>query len=166
MEQIRVIKSLRVRTDWKPYGQETEYTCGPACLRWILQNKYNKHYSEKYLSLLCETNEEGTDHDQLVRAGLRFGYVSTGSEGEIERLIPECTIVGWDQGEVGQPIDEHYSVFLGVDGQDLWLMDPWPIAAGNIVCMKYRAFTTRWYDTVIEDSKINRWWMTLIVRRV
>lgn len=146
-----------------PIGQLKEWTCGPASLRWILE-QHGVRLSETYLASLCETTREGTNHGPLARAARLMGFTArSGSGGSIYELPPGRTIVGWDAAKVPgkDPIDDHYSVLLKATDRWLYLMDPWPVRKGEIRRIDVEIFLKRWYDRTAKNRAVSKWWLVL-----
>ncbi len=105
--------------------RQSKSTCGPACLRMILQY-YNIKASEKKLIKLTKcTKEKGTSAKNLIKAAHYFNIkgkiIDNATFSDINRHINRKipVIVNWFSTDEG-----HYSVVIGIDKKYIYLLDP------------------------------------------
>ncbi len=133
----------------KAFKQTNPSTCGPACLKMIL-DYYGIKKSEKELCKLASTSRDyGTRAIDLVRAakilGLK-GFVKEFSEIKdikkyIDKNIP--VIVTWFSGWEG-----HFSVVFNLDKQNIYFKDP---ETAESVKMSIHIFKKLWFGTKKRD---------------
>lgn len=131
----------------EPLAQEGDSTCGPACLRMILdffgRTYRGKPYSEKKLVELCNCKYEGTEHADLIMgaqaAGASVFVKENGTIDELRHFVLKerlPVLVGWWNGpertvaqvQHDHELDEgHFSVVIHVTRTHVWLADPWII---------------------------------------
>lgn len=108
------------------YKQETEYTCGPACVRMILAY-YGIKRSEKVLARMLKTNKIiGTEHKNIADLFDNYGFDyivrRRGRIGLLRRYFKR----GWKlivcfQYKGGS----HYSVVNRINWHSVYLLDPY-----------------------------------------
>lgn len=137
-----------MKLDLKYYGEHTDYSCGPVCLKMVFEH-LGKSYSEKKLISLCEaTKKTGTNHDHLIKEIKREGFAyRVGVKGKFDDLIRAI--------EAGYPViinyldpisaAGHYSVVTGYDKKDrvVILADP---CNGNDFSISWRELKKRWHN--------------------
>ena len=82
------------KDDFPYYRQETDFTCGPACLRMVLE-RFGVRKTEKQLAGLLETTKkEGTLNKAfpVVAKKLKLNYVANGNSSikELKEKLEEC----------------------------------------------------------------------------
>lgn len=131
------------------FKQETEYTCGPACMKMILAS-LNVEKSENTLSKMMNTNREyGTLHKDMIRATKKLGLTCLefkfGKVSQIKKFLKEeWYIIVCHRDDVD---DGHYSVVSNVSFFKIKLIDPYD---AKIKIMGIKSFEKKWYDT--EDN--------------
>lgn len=131
----------------KPHFQEKNDTCGPACLKIIL-DFYGIKKSEKSLVKLCKTTKEGTKANDLIKAAKKFklsGFIKDNSRIEdlkenLHQKIP--VIVDWFLED-----DGHYSIVAKMDKKHIFLQDP---SIGKIRKIKLSKFNRIWFDFIYD----------------
>lgn len=136
--------------------QETEYTCGPAALKLILQD-YNIRCSEKVLAELAGTNKKtGTTFVGLQKALAKMEVPVSFSSSNIDKLRAHIrsggmAIVGiqaWaDKEQSKEEYAEdwengHYVVPVKIDNSKISFADPY---IGEVVEMPIKEFESRWH---------------------
>lgn len=129
----------------KAFKQTNPSTCGPACLKMVL-NYYGIKKSEKELAKLANTSRDyGTKAKDLVRVGKFFGlkgFVKEFSEiNDIKKYIDKKipVIVTWFSGWEG-----HFSVVFHIDKQNIYFKDP---ETASSVKMSLHIFQKLWFGT-------------------
>lgn len=143
-----------------PFRQSPSF-CGPASLKMVLEY-YGLHKTEKELGELCQTTfEQGTDHDNLVRAAETLGFQvqqkQNASLEDLRRLVDQeiPVIVGWFSTD-----EDHFSVVVEVTDSIVYLMDP-ELDEGKRE-MAVSEFEAVWYDNDGPENKRFVHWMMWI----
>ena len=128
------------------YRQQTDWTCGAACVRMVLASVGIKK-SEQVLAKLLKTkeNKTGTLHREIARffEGLKLNYVvqRNASTSDLKRLQKQNyrIIVGYFLTEHNCG---HYAVVKKIDNK-IHLLDPW---YGPKHYYSVKEFSKIWYD--------------------
>ncbi len=128
------------------YRQQTEWTCGVACVRMVLASQGIKK-SEKELAKLLKTNKNklGTLHREIARffEDLKLNYVvmRNSSISDLKHFQKQkyCIIVGYFLLEHNCG---HYAVVKKIGGK-IHLIDPW---YGPKHSYSIKEFKKIWYD--------------------
>lgn len=139
------------------FRQHTNYSCGPASLKMVLQY-YGIHKSEDELYTMTKLTEDGTVHGRMIRAANKCGlHVFVDKNTSIDALkyhIDEGTPVivnflepKYDEG--------HYAVVIGYDHGNIILNDPLHGAEFRI---SFHDFESRWRG---EFETAKRWMMAV-----
>ena len=129
----------------KYFKQETNYTCGPACVRMMLSKFGIESYEKDLEQLLETTNYSGTTYDSFNKLAPKFGLTIMKGEGkanmetlnDLQSLIKEGWVV-----IIAYTIEvPHYSIMLEHNGNHLFLMDPF---RGERVAEQLRKFPHMW----------------------
>lgn len=107
------------------YPQEQYYSCGCATFRTALNSLGLPDVDESELEkIMGTTHLSGTHYDLMVESASKFGLqVKYGDKGTIQEL-DELIYDGWVVivcFTIGGP---HYSVYLGQNGNHIFLYDP------------------------------------------
>lgn len=139
----------------KYHKQETNYTCGPACMEMVLGSLGIKK-SEKQISRLLKTNKrKGTWHKYLPELAERYklDYIveRNGTIADLKRYLKNNwrIIVCFYYGGVA-----HYSVVRKINWHSIYLIDP--IHSDNHHYF-IPSFKKRWKD----DEKEIRWFVAI-----
>jgi predicted double-glycine peptidase len=136
--------------------QGTPYTCGVASLQSILAY-YGEEWREDNLAReLKSTPEEGTDYHEIVRFAQSKGLSAEVVEGMTVDALKRYTAAGkpvlvaiqaWgDKSDYSNDWDDgHYSIVIGIDERNVYLMDP--STAGNYTFIPIPEFIARWHDS-------------------
>jgi predicted double-glycine peptidase len=142
-------------------SQETDYTCGTAAVKSVLQN-LGKHFPESVLAERLGSNPKyGTAYNRIVSFFENLQIETEAKEGmTIECLeksidngfpvivcfqawgIPEQYEEGWDEG--------HYSVVAGYDADNFYFMDP--STNDKYAFIPKEEFLRRWHDLDIDTK--------------
>lgn len=134
------------------HKQETEYTCGPACVKMILQSE-GIYKTEKWLSKFMHTNKKGTLHKYFPPTAKKFNFSyltsESGSISEMKKLLKnKYKIIACHRDEYGEA---HYSIVNKIGIIKIRLIDPYK---GKSHTMGIWKFKKSWYD-----SEKNRPWL-------
>ncbi len=144
----------------KAFKQTKKTYCGPICLKIIL-NYFGINVSEDKLVKLCKTDAHGSRAINIVKAandlGLK-GFVKDFCEIKdlrnyvVKKKLP--VIVAWFSYD-----DTHYSVVVGLDNKNIYLVDP---EEDHIRQIKLNIFRRLWFDftNVLEKKE------DIIIRRI
>jgi len=128
----------------KNYPQKTNFTCGPASLKMVMEH-YGQKHSEKALAKAGGTTRSyGTGHNGMKKAANKFGFDLTVKKNadisDIKRYVKQKkpVIVDWFPEGGG-----HYSVVKGVDKNNLYMDDP---AYSDYRKVKIKDFKESWFD--------------------
>lgn len=112
-----------------PYcQQETEFTCGPAVLKMVMQY-FGENMAERRLRKHTKsTPTKGTNHEKLITATRKLGYhcfVKQNSQPRhlksfINRGYP--VIINWQEPDTN---DGHYSIIFGYLTNHFFIHDPY-----------------------------------------
>lgn len=107
------------------FKQKTGYSCGAACFRMVLSGLGLSDVEEdKLVELMGTVPESGTHYDDMVRVSEKFGLLCThGENGTIEQ-IDQLTKDGWVVVLAYSVDVPHYAVYMGNNGNHLFLNDP------------------------------------------
>jgi len=129
------------------YKQETNYTCGLASARMVLEALGIKR-SEKQLARLLKTNTRvGTHFKYFTQLAERYhlDYIvgRNATIDDLEKALDEryLVIAGHYLPLPVEP-DEHYSVILSIDRDYVYTHDPW--CGPNQ--KRSRAFFRKWWE--------------------
>lgn len=109
----------------KYFKQEKGYTCGCACFRMAISEFGILDVGEEKLEELMKSlPESGTHYDSMVDVAKEFGLqCKHGQNGTIEEL-DELVNNGWVV-VIAYSVDvPHFSVYMGSNGNHLFLKDP------------------------------------------
>lgn len=136
------------------YKQETNYTCGAACMRMILESMGIKR-SEKQVSNLLKTNKIiGTWHKNISELAekYKFDYVIFRDAKILDLIFYQDTgwktIVCFTKEKI-----PHYAVVKKINWHSLYLLDPY---YGPKVRYTLSNFKRKWHDQEGE-----RWFMAI-----
>jgi ABC-type bacteriocin/lantibiotic exporter with double-glycine peptidase domain len=135
--------SLTNRVDLR-YRQQTDVTCGPAGLRYILQHKFNQDVSEEELSQFAKTTSTGTTLHGLKTAANQLGYNATAWRWQ-ERHLASLELPAL----VNLHRWRHYGVLTEVEHDHVIVFDP---AQGKYLRFTRQAFRYFWDGTVLVVS--------------
>ena len=104
----------------KHYKQHTDYSCGLACLRMLLE-RFGQNYKESFLRELADTDKDGTEVSDLKRILRMLGFrgysrYSVSLKQLIQKLNRNIPIM------VG--FGEHWQIIIGYDGKYILIADP------------------------------------------
>ncbi len=108
----------------KPF-RETPGLCGSASLKMVLDYWGVRVSEAETVRKAGASKEKGTTKEGLLKAAKHFGFRVSSKEKSsladlkyfIKRKIP--VIVDWFSEDEG-----HYSIVVGLDKKNIWLMDP------------------------------------------
>jgi predicted double-glycine peptidase len=140
--------------------QATPYTCGVASLESILAYYGQEWREDKLAQELKADPENGTDYHEIMRFARERGLQVEAAENmtldDLRRAAgqdrpvmvaiqawsdhPEAYTDGWEDG--------HYSIVVGVDDKNVYLMDPSTI--GNYTFIPIPEFLARWHDYYLD----------------
>jgi len=133
-----------------PYEQSREGYCGPACLKMVLAYYQIDKSEEELVDLTSCTERHGATSEGILEAAQYCGL-----EGMIrdhstleniremvnEREVP--VIVDWFSMTPREGGDGHYSVVIGLDTSNIYLIDP---EGGKERAIKRNIFRRHWFD--------------------
>jgi predicted double-glycine peptidase len=107
------------------YSQQQNYTCGCATFRTALNSLGLLDVDESDLErLMGTTHQSGTHYDLMVESASKFGLeVKYGNKGTLKEL-DELLDNGWVIIVCFTIVGPHYSVYIGNNGNHLFLYDP------------------------------------------
>lgn len=132
-----------IRLPYRP--QETDWTCGPACLRMLLAAR-GIRVSERRLAAACNTTAaKGTSPRDLARAARAWGCVLRLSArlriADLRRLLARGVPVVVNYREPSEEVG-HYAVAVALGPRTITLQDP---CNGRHFRLPIAAFRRRWY---------------------
>lgn len=120
--------------------QHTDYTCGPAALRWVLAH-YGYQVSEETISQRAGTTERGTSLDGLMRAAQALGF-----DAQASRVRYSDVLTVTKPAIVFIPAWRHFAVLVSADDSGIVMLDP---ARGRLR-MTHSSFRYFWGGVVLE----------------
>lgn len=129
------------------FQQETDYTCGAACLRMILAASDRPHSEAELAKLLDSQPKVGVDNSQLCEVARKLGYEvlakDHGTITEVQQLLDAdyaiiANFMGFTE-EVG-----HFALVLAIENDQVVLHDPWN---GPEFRVGKDDFVNRWHNT-------------------
>lgn len=132
-------------------AQETDYTCGVACVRSIAQKELGIDYSESFLAELLNTHPiHGTLPGNIINLVRQNGFEAelllNQSLSSVHRLMLRGDyIIANITTEDRQP---HYALIAAVNSKYVKLMDPWFARRGIMPTWTRVQFIKRWQVTV------------------
>ena len=146
--------------------QALEYTCGPGALAAVLY--YWEVFSgpERDLYDSLGTTEKGTSPSSLVKTAKKYGLKAEIQENltvdSLRRFLSDGKTVilsfqAWpkkkkpDNWETDTS-DGHYAVLIGLNDQNIFLMDP--AMAGKYGFITIKEFVSRWHDKRSDEDRI------------
>jgi ABC-type bacteriocin/lantibiotic exporter with double-glycine peptidase domain len=108
--------------------QSDDSLCGPACLKMVLAY-WGFNISEKDLATACNhTYQKGCQDIDMIKAAQSYGFnafIKNNSDiSELKRYVDHKipVIVDWFCGDLPEG---HSSVVVGVDNNNVYMLDPW-----------------------------------------
>lgn len=113
------------------HRQETPYSCGPACLRMVLE-LFGVHKEEEELRTLCDCTFDGTDQVLLVTAARDLGFEKTRKysmgfadlQREVERGVFPIVYIR-TRLIADAPAQMHSVVVINATADEVYVNDPW-----------------------------------------
>lgn len=151
------------------FRQCRAYTCGPACLRMVL-DYYGQAVTEADISDAVGCNsEDGTPPPKMARYLRKRGFVARSRSGrnladikaDIKRGLPVIIAYqAWAQGvDLANTLDHgHYSVIVGIGRDRVTLADP--SAKTKRIHIPIQDFLARWHDRCAKGRNYERWGLT------
>lgn len=145
--------------DVKSHQQQYLWSCGPSALRTVIYYSYGVDITDNELSILCGSNEDGTNELNFERGlrllGFKFKQSNSGSLGKLKAwllkgYLPIVHLVMSDG--VG-----HYMVFVGYDVDNVYLSDP---AKGKVISYGISYFLGIWKEEELETQ--TRWYIVIV----
>lgn len=146
--------------------QETEYTCGVACVQSIL-GCYGFDYRQDELALILESKPKlGTDYRKIILFMQMLGFQAFFQKNmTIDRLkcfinggvTPMIQLQAWGDNGVDYASDwkdSHYVIACGYDEDQIFFMDPWTL--GNYTYLTTEELLTRWHVPTVDFSQCSR----------
>lgn len=130
-----------------PYHeQETEFTCGPAALKMVMQYHGDCIGERRLRKYTKTTSTLGTNHQKLITASRKLGYhcfvKQNARPHEVKYFINKGfpTIINWQEPDTS---DGHYSVIFGYERDYFYVHDPY---SPHRKIMKIKALLPLWHD--------------------
>ena len=136
--------------------QETEYTCGIACLQSIL-GCFGMDYRQDILAKKLQSKPiYGTDYRKIISFAQQLGFQAYFIEGMSihklkqfinEGITPLLLIEAWADAGVDYTSDwsdGHYVITCGYDTNRIYFMDPWTL--GHYTYIPIDELKMRWHS--------------------
>lgn len=138
----------------KLYKQETDYTCGPACLLMAM-SVFGVSLPEEDVATIAKTNSDiGTSRSNMKKAARAFGFkVNSGTSGDlglVTRQITTKPVIVLFKDDINS---FHYSLIVSVD-EEVSIADPW---SGEVRKIPRDKFVKDW----VCHNGSKAWWMTM-----
>ncbi len=149
-----------IHIDLPSVRQQTNYSCGAACLRSICQYfKVGKMPEKEFVKQLDADADGGTAPNEIVKTARNLGLmVKAQSNMSIDTLrhyikkkVPViCAIQAWGSPYYyGRRQSGHYVVAIGFDENNIYFMDP---SIENRGFLRNEVFNKRWKDMDKHDK--------------
>ncbi|WP_169716809.1 cysteine peptidase family C39 domain-containing protein [Sporomusa acidovorans] len=135
--------------------QETEYTCGVACVQSIL-GAYGMDYRQDELAQILDSKPIlGTNYQKIIlfmeMLGFQAVYIKNMGIDNLKSFIndgvtPLLQIQAWAENGVDYASDwkdSHYVIACGYDENRIFFMDPWTL--GNYTYLSGEELLERWH---------------------
>ena len=135
----------------KIFTQETNITCGPACIKTIREYFNQLELEESYIASLANTNEAiGTSREDLENTlktlGLKTHSQFDGTLDQVKEYINKdipVIVYYWSEDDSGNSVSWfHYSIVVGISNEQITLADPW---TGQLETIPPHEFLDLWY---------------------
>lgn len=137
------MKKEEMRYKISTYKEKKSGNCGPGSLKIILDS-FGIKISEKRLSKLSNTTDEGVDEMGMLKAIKALGFYGFAQEKssikELRKYLKKrkfSVIVGWHSVDTA-----HYSVVADIDRTFIYISDP---EKGKIIRFKIVNFINMWF---------------------
>lgn len=139
------------------HRQETDYTCGPAALKEVVEGELGRAVPEKKLENAAEAGpEKGTEPPDLAataqRVGLQVRFHPNSSVQQLcamldakHPVIVSIQAYG-DQDDYQRLESGHYVVVVGYDQNNIYIQDPSIEGEGKHGFIPINEFEARWHD--------------------
>ena len=131
--------------------RQTAGFCGPAALKIVL-DYYQRIFTEKTLSRMCQATAAGTNPDKIVAAAQKLGMKAYQKEKmtaeEVKKLVRQGTPVIANFQLKPKLGEGHYAVIIGSGKDTFILADPQEDLGYREV--KVKDFMELWYE--LEDK--------------
>ncbi|MBP2637935.1 MAG: hypothetical protein H6Q72_3842 [Firmicutes bacterium] len=135
--------------------QETEYTCGVACVQSILAC-YGFDYRQDELALILKSKPKlGTDYHKMIHFFKMLGFQASSIENMTidclksyisDGIVPLLRLQAWGENGVDYATDwkdSHYVIACGYEMDRIFFMDPWTL--GNYTFLPAIELLKRWH---------------------
>lgn len=137
------------------YRQKKDYTCGPACMKVVLDYFGIKKEINELVKELKTTKKRGTDNAKMIEVikknKLKYVVKANSRLADIERFLKDYLVV------VGYFIpyyqESHYAIVKKIDAEKIYFHDTW---FGSNHQYKISYFLKNWWD---EEEK--RWLLAI-----
>lgn len=158
------IKHMDTPTEIKQLKQKTNYTCGPASLRYVFHKHGVELTEEKISKEAGATAKHGIDPNELVRYAHEKGFKAESlSHPDGKKFLSMLNFLSNSGISVivdylaGNTLDDgHYVVFLGFSKGKVKIWNP---SGGNEEMLSKDYFLSHWKDT----NKANKLFKNLAV---
>jgi len=173
-ENVNILKEQTLNKDHFIHvplcRQETEYTCGVACVQSILKC-YGREYSQEMLAITLQTKPIlGTDFQDIInfmrQIGFKASFFEDMSIDNLKYLInnkitPMLIIQAWAGSGVDYASDwknAHYVIACGYDKNNIIFMDPYTL--GNYTYIPVDELLKRWHAI---DKRVHRYYRSGLI---
>jgi len=143
-----------------PYHRQQRFnTCGPACMRMVLE-AFGIKKSEQELAKALKTNIfRGTLHKDMVKAAWLYDLRYASFSNATIKDLKEFQTKGYQIIVCYKPPEDfyHYAVLRGIDDTHIHLYDPW---YGPLTKWELKIFLTRWKSNPLFENK-KKWFIAL-----
>jgi ABC-type bacteriocin/lantibiotic exporter with double-glycine peptidase domain len=135
--------------------QETEYTCGTACVQSILAGFGIIYRQDVLIDILKTKPINGTDYQNIISFMQRLGFqasfhydmdISTIKDFIKKGITPILLLQAWKEDDIDYLYDwrdGHYTIACGYDDNQILFMDPYTI--GSYTYIPNSELMKRWH---------------------
>lgn len=153
------IKDIQV----EDYEQETEWSCGPAALKIVLDSIGHPVSEDQLIQLTGASPIAGTRHEGMISAASALGHkvfaTEECSDEDLSRFLASKIPVIVDyQGSRGG----HYVVITGLEDGRVHIQDPRKHGPRHHT-LDLNMFKARWHATTYGDRDFSNKWMMAVL---
>jgi len=143
-----------------PYHHQQKFnTCGPACMRMVLEAFGIKKSEQELAKTLKTSIFKGTLHKNIIRAAWLYDLRYASFSNATVKDLKEFQSKGYQIIVCYRPPEDfyHYAVLKEIDGEYVHFYDPW---YGQTTKWELKVFLARWKSNPLFERK-KRWFIAM-----